>query len=517
MLSPTMTILMPSRLRGPIERLVAALADPARGEWTMVVVLCAYAVLWAVYATLSNASQDLHYDMVEMAALAREPALGYFKHPPLAVFLVKAWFAVFPLADWSYYLLATTVPALTLWIVWRLSADFMSGEKRVLGLALLMLVPFFNFHALRFNANTVLLPLWAATTLWFLRSYETRSWLYAALAGIAAAGAMLGKYWSIFLLMGLGLAALLDSRRGIYFRSAAPWITAGVGLLVLAPHLLWLYQNNFGPFSYALGIHGDRTLFAAIKSSLGYLAGGAAYGAVALALVLVIVRPSRAAWRNALFPGTPQRQLAALAFWAPLLLPAIVAPLAGVEVVSLWTISCWSLLPVVLLSSPLVVVTRDAAVRVVAIAAALPVAMVIMAPAIAVAMHQFGLVKPSAAHSRLLARAVEQAWHETTDRPLRLVGGQGDLAYGVAFYAAEKPSALPDFDRKLAFWITPERLVREGIALVCASSDRLCVTNAESLAAAGPPGRRSEVALARRHFGSEGASARYLIITVPPR
>ena len=46
-----------------------------------------------------------------------------------------------------------------------------------------MLVPFFNFHALKFNVNTVLMPLWAATTFWFLRSYQTRSALYAALAG----------------------------------------------------------------------------------------------------------------------------------------------------------------------------------------------------------------------------------------------------------------------------------------------------------------------------------------------
>jgi len=211
------------------------------------------------------------------------------------------------------------------------------------------------------------------------------------------------------------------------------------------------------------------------------------------------------------------RRLAALAFWVPLLLPAIVAPLAGVEVVSLWTLSCWSLLPAVLLSSPLVVVTHAAAIRIVAIAAGLPVVMAILAPGIAIAIHQLGIVKPAAAHSRLLAQAVEQAWHETTDRPLRLVGGQGDLAFGVAFYVTEQPSAFPDFDRKLAFWITPERLAREGIALVCASSDRACVSNAESLAAAGPPGRRSEVSLARRHFGRPGASARYLIISVPPR
>ena len=132
---------------------------------------------------------------------------------------MRLWFSVLPVAEWSYYLLAMLMPAIALWIVWRLSADYLDIEKRVVGLALLTFIPFFNFHALKFNVNTVLMPLWAVTTLWFLRSYKTRSALYAALAGVGAAGCMLGKYWSVFLLAGLAVAALIDRRRAGYFRS----------------------------------------------------------------------------------------------------------------------------------------------------------------------------------------------------------------------------------------------------------------------------------------------------------
>jgi hypothetical protein len=65
---------------------------------------------------------------------------------------------------------------------------------------------FFNFHALKFNSNTVLMLVWAATTLFFLRSFETRRALDAVLAGICAAMAMYGKYWLIVLLLGLAIA-----------------------------------------------------------------------------------------------------------------------------------------------------------------------------------------------------------------------------------------------------------------------------------------------------------------------
>jgi 4-amino-4-deoxy-L-arabinose transferase-like glycosyltransferase len=170
-----------------IDRLLDALADTARRERTVVVLLLGYVALWTLYGAIAKGSQDIHADMSEQFALGRELALGYPKHPPLAMVVVRAWFSVFPTADWAYYLLAMVNVGLALWIAWRLSARFLDGEKRVIGLALLTLVPFFNFHGLKFNVNTILLPLWAATTLWFLRSFETRRVFDAALAGLFAA------------------------------------------------------------------------------------------------------------------------------------------------------------------------------------------------------------------------------------------------------------------------------------------------------------------------------------------
>src|SRR5947209_9438531 len=290
-----------------IERLFDALADPARRERTAVAVLLGYVALWTLYGTMAKGSRDSHPAMSRQFALGRELALGYPKHPPLAMAVVRAWFAVFPTADWAYYLLAMVNVGLALWIAWRLCARFLDGEKRVLGLALLTLVPFFNFHGLKFNVNTVLMPLWAATTLWFLRSFETRRVLDAALAGLGAAACMYGKYWSIFLLLGLGIAALLDRRRAAYFRSGAPWVTIAAGALALAPHAAWLIANDFAPFSYAVAGHGPTSLLSALRGALGYLAGGVGYVAVPLVLVFAAARPGRAAVNDMAWPATPER------------------------------------------------------------------------------------------------------------------------------------------------------------------------------------------------------------------
>jgi 4-amino-4-deoxy-L-arabinose transferase-like glycosyltransferase len=500
------------RLLAPVERLIDALTDPARRERTAVGVLLAYTAIWTLYGVLAKASQDLHFDMVEVVAWSRELALGYPKHPPLAAWLARAWFTVFPVADWAYYLLAIGTAALGLWIAWILSARYLDADKRVLGLALLTLTPFFNFHALKYNVNTVLIPLWAATTLWFLRSFETRSIGYAALAGLGAAACMLGKYWSIFLLAGLGIAALVDSRRGAYFRSAAPWVTVAVGALVLAPHIVWLINHDFVAFAYAAAGHGAKSFLRTASSAVGYLGGALAYVALPLALALIAIRPSRAALADTLIPPRGRRLVAA-AFWAPLLLPPVVALVTGISIVSLWTLSAFALFPVVLLSSPLLVVPRQALVAIVAFAIALPPLMTAAAPAIAIAIHRAG-VTPTTAHVRLLADRIAHEWRLTTDRPLRLVGGNADLAYGAAFYLPDRPSTFPDFDRRTAPWVDAARVARDGMAVVCFANDRSCIAGAERYAGSGS--RRAEVEIARSHFRTSGKPERYVILTVPP-
>jgi 4-amino-4-deoxy-L-arabinose transferase-like glycosyltransferase len=497
-------------------RLADALTDPRRGERAVIWLLLAYTIVWTLYGILAKSSQDLHFDMSELVGLSREPALGYPHHPPLAAFVVKLWFLIFPFADWAYYLLAIALAALSLWIAWRLLGRYLDGEKRAAGLLLLTFIPFFNFHALKFNLNTLLIPLWAVTTLWFIRSFETRSRLYAALAGLGAAACMLGKYWSIFLLAGLALAALLDPRRGRYFRSAAPYITIGVGLLALAPHLAWLVTYDFSPFAFALAAHGRKSFAAAFVGVLDYLAGSAAYAALPVALVLWLFRASAAGLRDALWPGGAQRRFAAMAFWATLLLPLPVALVAGFEVKSLWTMSAWTLLPVALLSSPRIEVTKRALAQLLAIAIALPLVMTAAAPAIAYAIHKAGVFY-SQAHARLLAPEIARVWRETTDRPLLLVGGDSNLAYGAAFYLREKPSVFAALSPKESPWVDDARVAREGIAAICRVQDQSCIRAMNALAARAPAGRRSEIDVSRNFLGMSGRPERYLIVAMPPQ
>ena len=487
------------------------LADPARANGALLMTLAVYVVVWTVYGTIAKGTQGFHFDMVEVIAWSRDLSHGYLKHPPLAAAVVWAWFSVFPVAEWSYYLLAMTMPALALWIMWHLSAAYLDADKRIAGLAMMMLVPFFNFHALKFNVNTVLIPLWAATTFWFLRSFTTRGKVDAALAGLAAAGAMLGKYWSVLLLAGLIVAALSDRRRAAYFRSPAPWITIVAGLIVIAPHIGWLIEHNFAPFTYAMTVHGDKAFANTLTAALGYLGGSLGYVALPLLIVLIATRGDRATLADMAWPADADRRLAAAAFWAPFLLPAIAALATGTEITSLWSMSAWTLLPVLLLSSPRIVLRPVDTQRVLLMAAALPLIMLIASPAIAIKNRRDG-APSAAAQSHLLAIEVERLWHETTPLPLRFVGGDGDILLGVVAYATERPRALLD---GLA---EPDaaQLRQAGMVLLCFTGDQACLDGAKRTAGAAPS-RTIQTSISQKDWGKVLPARSYTMMVVPPR
>src|ERR1043165_9511659 len=130
----------------PFERLCDALADRARSHRTALALIAAYAVAWWVYAVVAKSSQDIHFDMGEVVSWSLIPAYGYPKHPPFPAWVAAVWFAVFPYADWAFYLLSTASIGVALWFVWLIAARIVDGHKRALALVMLMLSPGFNFQ-----------------------------------------------------------------------------------------------------------------------------------------------------------------------------------------------------------------------------------------------------------------------------------------------------------------------------------------------------------------------------------
>ena len=480
----------------------------------MLVVLTGYLVTWSLYAAIAKGSQDIHTDMGEFVAWSREVGLGTPKHPPLGAWLVRAWFSVFPRQDWTYYVFAILLATVALWMVWRLSARYLAPDKRVVGIALLTFVPFYNFHAIKFNANAVLIPLWAMATWWFLRSFETRRTGWAVLAGIGAAAAMLGKYWSIMLLAGLGLAALTDPRRSAYFSSPAPYVTLAVGTILLTPNIYWLTTHLYMPFHYAIEAH-SRTDSPALLSAFLFIPNSLAYVAAPIVLSLLATQPSFAAICDTLWPTDRSRRTLVVAFAAPFLFAILIAVALTVAIESMWSIGAMTLVPAILLSSPLVAISRRAAVALLALAVVFPLLMLAVSPLVALSAHLSGVPNYGSDY-KLVAQAIDRIWRAHTDKPLRIVGST-TLVNGFVFYFADQPSTFNIDVPKETPWVGDDRIRRQGMAIVCPENEPFCMRALKGFISQYQVSADEHVVVSRRYFGVDTPPVRYEIMIILPQ
>ena len=512
------------RLSLAFARLVDGLCDPARRRRFALGFVCAYAAVWTLYGVIAKSSQDVHADMAELVVWAREPALGYPIHPPLLTYVVKLWFSIFPYSDWAYMLLAAASVSAGIYLAFELCGIWLDGEKRAAAPFLLAAIPFYNVFSLKFDHNSALIPLWALTMLAFMRSLETCRPGWSALTGLAAAAAMLTKYWSAFLLVALALTALFDRRRGVYWRSSAPWTAAIVFVLAMLPHVVWLVNEHFPPMQYVAARRGTHSVADFLDSFTEYSGGTLGYAAGALALAGLLFRPRWKDLPKIWFASDPLLRPARLLFWTPLVLPIAVAAVTKTNLLSLWSTPALSLLPVMMLASPLVQAPRIAVERLAAIVTILTLVMLAISPFVALWILKNGTENDSA-YARLAAAAAEREWRETTNAPLRLVAGPFALVDSAAFYMSDRPSTYADFGDNffsgfspyLSPWVNETRIAHEGVAIICAAADDHCLMDMNALTAAGPPGRRSEVTLTRHWLGFSGEPKRFVIATVPPR
>ncbi len=503
------------RLSTVFAGLVEGLCDPHRRRRVALGLICAYAAAWTLYGVIAKSSQDVNADMAEMVIWSREPALGYPKHPPLLAYIIRFWFSIFPLADWAFTLLAVATVSAGIYLAFELNGIWLDREKHAAAPLLLAVIPFYNFLGLKFDQNSALIPLWALAMWALMRSLETRRSGWAVLTGLVAAAAILTKYWSGLLLAALAFTALADYRRNAYLRSPAPWITAFVFILAVLPHAIWLVVEKFPPITWVATRRLASSSADFVRSLAEYAFGTIGYGAVAIILVALLVRPSGAAVRDSWFATEPPRRPATVLFWTPLALPILAALALRTNLLSLWNAPAYNLLPVMMLASPLVVVSRTAVIRLAAIVTAVTLIALAAAPFIALTTLKRG-VENNAEYAKLAAAATERAWQETTDAPLRLVAGPFTLVSSAAFYMADRPSTYADFSHYLSPWVNDARIAHEGIAILCPAQDTACLDGMNALTAAGPSGRRY-VTLQRHWLGFTGAAARFVIAAVPPR
>ena len=497
------------------ELLRATSAKSANHLVMAALLIIVHTIVWTIASDVMRWPGALWDDMLEAYSWAQHWQLGYYKHPPFYAWIVGVWFKIFPRADWAFYLLSAVNVGVGFIGVWWLAGRFVKPDAQLLSVLLLTFMPYYNYMALNFNANTVLLSLWPWTSYAFVRSLEKRTIAWGALFGTFAGVCLLSKYYSILLLASCFVASLLHPEARRYYASPAPYVAVAVAALVFSPHVWWAVSNDFPTLKYALSKTGQTWSYNSYRALIAGLAGIGLNLQAAAIFVSALGRRRSAlrgdAWHKMLAPE--RRWLLVLAL-GPLLLTLTLGAVGYVKVLLNFLIPVFFMAPLMLLIAFEQAITAHSVRNVIRAVVILMIGSMVVAPiaaytTFAVQLHGTSEITPEA------ARDAARHWHEAFPHPLKIVAGSEKNSLAQVFYGPDHPVEFTHFDFGHAPWINVDRINREGLLTICNDDDVVCIARAQHFANADT--RLIETSVGKTVFGIVGPKQGLVYIMTPPR
>ncbi|MHC1947575.1 glycosyltransferase family 39 protein [Bradyrhizobium sp. UFLA06-06] len=517
-----------------IRRIAAWIAsratDPGTSLWFVIGFVLVHAVLWTLILVKLKAAQDIHMDVAEAYAWGQRFLLGYGKHPPLSGWIAGVWFRIFPVTNWSTYALAMTTVSFALVVCWLIALRVVDRRRAFFMVVMLALYPIFNFKGFKYNADLAQLVPLPLLVLAYLNAFEKRSFKSGLWLGFAGMLALMTKYWVVTMIGAVGLAALIHPQRTQFLRSPAPWVAIGTMAVAMIPHLVWLEEVDFVPFTYAGDVYAlsSRALnvqlvIGYVVHNLGLLAIPVVLGLVALLLGSVPWRPSDVLariWSRGPNPAVNLPQ--ALNVWIIQLIVAIGPPLGAlaftVYIKTDWGIPLFFLVPLALVAIPSLRFPRMALFSITAIWFMATVVTLIAAPSIAtqeIASNHIG-GSTYAARSEL-ARELTQTWQDRFHSRWAVVVARSDIGEPMTFYSPDHPASLVPGEAWSSGLTSLDEAKRLGFIGVCDTTDPVFLKPCEAWMAEHAKDAEPLVMTTMRFFnGHPGPSTVWKVYLVPP-
>src|SRR5262249_31609352 len=241
----------PPRHAGParlamISGLLDRLEHPPRAGFAAFALL--HAVLWT--ALPSAFYPNLPLDLIEALTYGREWQLGYDKLPPLPWWLVEIAYRLIGV-DAVYYLIAQITVLAAFALVWLLARRLVGIVGALAAVLIVDGLHYFNYTAAKFNHDVIQLPFWALAGFAVHRALRGGWFGHWLLLGLAIGMALWAKYFIVVLAVPLAVFIMFDEDARKSFATPGPYVAVAAALVTMAPHLVWLVQNDFLPFAYA--------------------------------------------------------------------------------------------------------------------------------------------------------------------------------------------------------------------------------------------------------------------------
>ena len=216
--------------------------------------LTTHLALWTLIPSITNSNLPL--DTIEALAWGSNLDWGFNKHPPMSAFIVEIFHSIFGSNDWAYYLLSQIFIIFSFFIVFQFSKEILDNEiLAFISVLLLEGIYFYNFTTPEFNVNVCQIPFWVLTVYYSWRIFNQKipKLKDCVIVGIFAVGGFLSKYLFIYLLIAIDIFFIylifLKKEKKFHFNYL---ISVEVFLVLLIPHIIWLFNNDFITITYGL-------------------------------------------------------------------------------------------------------------------------------------------------------------------------------------------------------------------------------------------------------------------------
>ena len=432
--------------------------------------LTVHVAVWTALPTLLYANLPL--DLIEALTYGREWVLGSDKLPPLPWWLVEIMYRLFG-ADVAYYALAEVVVAAAFTLVWATARPLVGPVRALIAILIIDGMHYFGYTAAKFNHDVIQLPFWALAGYAFhaaLKHQRLRDWL---LLGFAFGGALWAKYFVVVLAAPYALFLIFDRDARPAWRTPGPWLGIVLALIIASPHLVWLIENHFEPFTYVdVRSAPARGWYDHILHPGFFAAGQLSFMLPALLIAAMFIwtrpqRPRSSAQGAEVAADAFDRRIITLIAFGPAAAMLTLIAAGGRGAVTMWGYPLWLFLGVWIVLFVRRPLDAPRLKRVVgawaAVFAALAIGFVVNYTALPNIDHRY---RAELFPGEALAADLTQHFHDATGQKLHYVIASMWLGGNVAHYSPDQPHVLIDGLPRRAPWIDLNDLRAKGAIVV---------------------------------------------------
>jgi 4-amino-4-deoxy-L-arabinose transferase-like glycosyltransferase len=445
------------------------LANIGKHPWAgFLIFATAHASIWTILPF--TLYPNLPLDIIEALTYGREWQLGYDKLPPLPWWLVEIAYRTFN-SDFAYYALGQISVLSAFAALWAVMLRFASPAAALASVLIIDGLHYFNFTAPKFNHDVVQLPFWALAGLAFHGALRTGHLGHWALLGVALGLAFWAKYFVVVLALPLALFMLIDPRARRSLAGLGPYAAAAIGIAIMAPHLIWLYQNDWLPLNYV------ESRAKAAGGLLGHLTHPSLFALAQLFWLLPVLAIALPVFRgrhegDAIRADDFDRRIMAILAFGPAVTLLAVSALSGRALITMWGYPLWLFLgPFIVVSVP-TRIDRASLTRLIGLwGTATGIYALAFAANYAVLPYLDHRYRAVLFPGDQLAKEISARFHEQTGLPLRYVVGTMWLGGNISHYSGDHPRTLIDGNPRRAPWIDTNDLTVSGGIVVWTAGD----------------------------------------------